>query len=100
MGRGGGAGRGPLPKDKEALKEWLDRLADTLKRLAVKAVEALPVIVGSAAVAILSFLGNVVGFVATHTCFCCRTYWCMVGAKCIEKASTKRNHIFANLLTN
>ena len=70
------------------------------KKLAGKAVEALPAIVGSPVVAILSFLGKAVRFVATHTCFCCRTYWCMIGAKGIEEASTKRNNIFANLLTN
>ena len=55
FGGGGGAG-GSSPKDKEVLKKWLDRLADALKRLAEKAVEALPVIVGSVVAAILSFL--------------------------------------------
>ena len=59
-----GAG-GSLPKDKRALKKWLDRLADTLKRLAGKAVEALPAIVGSVVGAILNFLGEAVG--AEHT---------------------------------
>ena len=43
---GGGAGGSPS-KDKEALKNLLCRLAETLKRLARKAVEALPAIVGS-----------------------------------------------------
>ena len=42
----------------------LGRLVDALKRLAGKAVEPLPVIVGSVAGAILSFLG--VGFAAEH----------------------------------
>ena len=37
-----------------------------LKRLAGKAVEALPAIVGSVVGAILSFLGKAVGFVAGH----------------------------------
>ena len=49
------------------MKKWLARLANTLKRLAGKAVEELPAIVGSAIGAILSFLGKVVGFVAEHT---------------------------------
>ena len=49
------------------MKKWLDRLADELKRLTGKAVESLPVIVGSAVVAILSFLGKTIGFVAEHT---------------------------------
>ena len=45
----------------------LGRLVDALKRLAGKAVEPLPVIVGSVAGAILSFLGKGVGFAAEHT---------------------------------
>ena len=48
------------------MKKWLDRLADALKRLARKAVEVFPAIVGSVVGAILSFLGKVVGFVAEH----------------------------------
>ena len=48
------------------MKKWLDRLANVLKRLAGKAVEALPAIVGSVVGAILSFLGKAVGFVAGH----------------------------------
>ena len=48
------------------MKKWLDRLADALKRLAEKAIEALPAIVGSVAGAILSFLGKGVGLVAEH----------------------------------
>ena len=48
FGGGGGAGGSP-PKDEGVLKKWLNRLADTLKRLAGKAVEALPAIVGSVA---------------------------------------------------
>ena len=50
------------------MKTWLDRLADALKILAGKAVEALPAIVGSVAGAILSFLGKADGFVAKQTC--------------------------------
>ena len=45
----------------------MDRLADALKRLAGKAVQALPAIIGSAAGEILSFLGKAVGFIAEHT---------------------------------
>ena len=56
-GAGGGTG-GSLPKDEGILKKRLDRLADALKRLAGKAVEALPAIVVSAVGAILSFLGK------------------------------------------
>ena len=47
--------------------KWLYRLGDALERLAGKAVEALPVIVGSVVGAILSFLGKPVGFVTDHT---------------------------------
>ena len=50
------------------MKKWLDRLADALKRLEGKAVEALPAIVESVVGALLSFLGKAVGFVAEHTC--------------------------------
>ena len=49
------------------MKNWLDRLADAIKRLAGKAAEALPAIVGSVVGAILSFLGKAVEFVAEHT---------------------------------
>ena len=49
------------------MKKWLNRLADALKRLAGKAVEALPDIVENVVGAILSFLDKVVGFVAEHT---------------------------------
>ena len=52
---------------KRALKKWLDRLADALKRLTGKAIEALPAIVGSVVAAILSFLGKAIRFVAEHT---------------------------------
>ena len=65
---GGSGGTGASPsKDKGTLKEWLDRLADALKRLAGKTAEALPAIVGSIIGAILSFLGKTVGFVAENT---------------------------------
>ena len=64
--RGGGTGGSP-PKDEGVLKKWLGKLSDVLKRLARRAVEALPAIVGSVVGAILSFLGKAVGFVAEHT---------------------------------
>ena len=62
----GGTGSSP-PKDEGILKKWLGRLANALKRLAGKAVEALPAIVESVVGAILSFFGKTVGFVAVHT---------------------------------
>ena len=65
FGRGGGIGGSPS-KNEGALKKRLDRLADTLKRLAGKTVEALPAIVGSIVGTILSFLGKAVGFLAEH----------------------------------
>ena len=43
-----------LPKDEETLNNWLNRLANALKRLAGKAVEALSAIVRSVVGAILS----------------------------------------------
>ena len=66
FGRGGGTG-GATPKDEGVLKKWLDRLADTLKRLVGKVVEAWSAIVGSVLGAILSSLQKTVGFVAEHT---------------------------------
>ena len=47
--------------------KWPERLADALKRLVGKAIEALPAIAGIAVGAILSFHGKAVGFVAEHT---------------------------------
>ena len=52
FGGGGGGTGGSPPKD----KGWLDRRADALKRLAGKAAEVLPAIVGSVVGAALSFL--------------------------------------------
>ena len=46
FGGGGGEG-GPPSKDGGVLNKWLNRLADALKRLAGKAVEASPAIVES-----------------------------------------------------
>ena len=66
FGVGVGVGSSP-PRDEGVLNKWLKRLADALKWLAVKAVEALPAIVESVVGVIVSFLGKVVGFVAEHT---------------------------------
>ena len=49
------------------MKKWIDRLVDTLKRLARKAAKALPAIIESVAGTMLSFLGKAVGFKAEHT---------------------------------
>ena len=51
-----------LHQIRRGLEKWLDTLADELKRLAEKAVEALPTIVGNAVGAILSSFGKAVGF--------------------------------------
>ena len=61
---GGGRGAGGSPPKDEG---WLDRLADGLKRLAGKAVQALPAIVGSVVGAILSSLDKTIGLVAERT---------------------------------
>ena len=53
FGSRAGAGGTP-PNDKGILKNWLDRLANALKRLAGKAAEALPANVESVVGAILS----------------------------------------------
>ena len=45
--RGGGGGGGSPTRDEGVLNKWLNWLADVLKRLAGKAVEALPAILGS-----------------------------------------------------
>ena len=42
-------------------------VAYTIKRIAGKAIKALPVIVGSVVSAILNFLGKALGFFAEHT---------------------------------
>ena len=62
FGGGGGGTGGSSPKD----KGWLDRLGDALKRLAEKAVEALPAIIGSLVGTALSFLGKTGGIVVGH----------------------------------
>ena len=67
FGGGGGETGGSPPNKEGVLKKWSERLANKLKRLAGKAVEALPAIVGSVVGAILSFLVKTVGLVAKHT---------------------------------
>ena len=47
---------------KQLWKKWLNELVDALS----KAIEALPVIVGSVVGVILSRLGKAVGFAAEH----------------------------------
>ena len=49
------------------MKKWLDKLADALKRLAGKAAESSPAVIGSVVGSILSLLGKAFGFVAEHT---------------------------------
>ena len=66
FGRVGRGTRGSPAKDKGVLKKWLDMLANALKRLAGKAVEAMPALVGSVVGANLSLLGKAVEFVAKH----------------------------------
>ena len=66
FGRVGRETRGSPGKDEGVLKKWLDMLANELKRLAEKAVEALPAIVGSVVGAILNFVAKAVEFVAEH----------------------------------
>ena len=65
FGRVGGRAGGSPPKEEGILKQWLDRLADALKKFAGKVIKALPAILGS--VVGVSFLGKAVGFVAEHT---------------------------------
>ena len=65
-GESGGTGGSP-PKEEGILKKWLNRLADALNRLAGKAVEVFPAVVGCVASAILSFLGKASGFAAEYT---------------------------------
>lgn len=57
----------PPPKDKDNLKKQLRKLADALKRLAGKVVEALPATLRSAAGAILGFLSEALGLAVEHT---------------------------------
>ena len=65
---GGGSAAGkPPPKDEKRVKEWvrnkLKALASLLRRLGIKAVEALPGIVGAIISWILNKAADVVGWV-------------------------------------
>ena len=89
FGGGGGAGGSP-PKDEGVLKKWLNRLADAIKRLAGKAVEALPAIVGNVVGAILSFPDKAVGFVAEHTLVLIVFAAGLIGVWLIQRVSRKQ----------
>ena len=52
----------------EWVKDKLKHLSNALKRLAGKAVAALPRIIGSVFGAVLNFLTKAAGFAATHVC--------------------------------
>ena len=83
---GGGRGTGGSPtKDEGVLKKWLDRLADALKRLEGKAVEALPAICGKCCWCNFKFpwKGHWIccGTYMGPNCFCCRACWLVVDAK-------------------
>ena len=69
-GVGAASSGGPPPKDNNKLIEWfkdkLKRLSNALKRLAGKALAALPGIIGSIFGTILNFLAKAVGFAAKH----------------------------------
>ena len=69
LGGGGEGSRGETaPKDKLVawVKDKLKCLSDALKRLAEKAVAALPGIIGSVFGAVLKFLAKTAGFAVTH----------------------------------
>ena len=87
--REGGSAASP-PKDKGALKKWLDRLADALKRLAGKAVETLPAVVGSVVGATISFLRKAVGFVAEHMWALIVLVAGLIGVWLMQRASGKQ----------
>lgn len=81
---GGSPAASGSPKDKGTLKKWLQKLPDTLKRLAGKTVEILPAIVGNAVGAILSILSKAAEFVAkpAQTLVAFLAGLIMVDAKC------------------
>ena len=81
---GGSPAASGSPKDKGTLKKWLQKLPDTLKRLAGKTVEILPAIVGNAVGAILSILSKAAEFVAkpARTLVAFLAGLIMVDAKC------------------
>ena len=56
----------PSPSDQGWVKKQLKHLAELLKKLATKALDALPGIIGSIVSWLLSSAGKVVGFMAEH----------------------------------
>ena len=83
-----------LHQIRRGLEKWLDTLADELKRLAEKAVEALPTIVGNVVGAILSSFGKAVGFVAEHTWALIVFVAGLVGWWLMQKV--KKSYVFAS----
>ena len=69
-GGGGAISEGPPPKDEKGLKEWvrskLKALASLLEKLGMKAVEALPGIIGGIISWILNRAKDVVGWVSQN----------------------------------
>ena len=72
------------------MKKWLHRLVDAPKRLAGKAVEALPAIVRSVVDAILSFLGKARGFVTEHTWALINFFAGLIGVWLMQRVSKKQ----------
>ena len=60
----------PPPSDSGSVREWvkkqLQHLSDLLKKLGMKAIDALPGIIGSIVSWLLSTLGKVVGYMGEH----------------------------------
>ena len=70
-GGGGSAGGGVNPPDsgggvRQWIKKQLKHLSDLLKKLGIKAIDALPGIIGSIVSWLLSTLGKVVGYMSEH----------------------------------
>ena len=69
-GGGAAASRGPPPKDEKGLKEWirpkLKALASLLRKLGMKAAEALPGIIGGIISWMLNRAKDVVGWVSQN----------------------------------
>ena len=67
-----GGGGEPPPKDEKSLKKWirskLKALASLLRKLGMKAAEALPGIIGGIISLILNRLKDVVGWVSQNLC--------------------------------
>ena len=98
------------PKDKNKLVEWfkdkLKRLSNALKRLAGKAVAALPGIIGLVFGAVLNFLAKAADFAVTHVlgipCLCCWSCGCLcISAQnyFVEATSESMTHLFSSSCT-